>query len=269
MSALWRNSHPRHRHDSGTAPAGEHDPQLDYADKRPHKRTRARAQRRHNRNSVAAHRALRTASPVRALLWRWRWVIVALLVGVLIQSVLASISAHNPRTTPVVVASKDLSAGEVLTTANLRLAPVPTKLAPAAALTNIAAAAGETIVAPLPAGAPIFAEQLFTSAFAASPPAGTVITAIQLDDTATLAMLQPGTKLQLYSPPDDTAETSAARLIADNALVVAVRAEAKSGGILRENANKAAVFVAINKRDANLVIGIGARGPLHAVITAT
>ena len=231
-------------------------------------RTRKGLRRSHNSNSVAAHRAIRTPSPVRALLWRWRWVLVALLIGTLTQSVLAAISAKNPHTTQVVVAATALNTGDTLGSDNIKLAYVPTELVPAGAINEIAAAKGHMIVAPLPKGAPIFANQLFTSAFAAAPPPGTVINAIQLDDEATLAVLRPGDLLQLYAPPTEMDSSSEAKLLTRSALVMAVRDDVGGGGILGDSSQKGAIFVAIPRNDANLVIGLGAKDPLHAVIVA-
>ena len=224
--------------------------------------------RSHSENSVAAHRAIRSPAPIRALLWRWRWVCAALILGLLIQSTIASISAKNPKTTEVVVAKTALNTGDELAAHNLQLMPVPTALVPEGAVTTLAEAEGQIIVAPLPAGAPIFEAQLFTSAFAGAPPPGTVINAVQLDDNATLAVLRPGDKVQLYSPPGDLESNQEAQLLTANAIVMAVQEQQSDGGILGDTSHKGTVFVAIPKNEANLVIGLGAKDPLHAVIAA-
>ena len=219
-------------------------------------------------NSVTAHRAIRRPSSYRAFLWRWRWVIVALLIGVIIESGLASLRAANPATSQVLVAASDLATGTTLSASNVQLAALPKSLLPKGTLTSAVEAEGQVLVAPLPKGAPIYSQQLFTSAFASSPPPGTVIDAIQIDDEATLAVLQPGDRLALYSPPDESDGKQEAHLLTDSAVVMTVRGSEQSSGILGNSSQKAAVFVAIPKSAANLVIGLGAKGPLHAVIRA-
>ena len=217
---------------------------------------------------VANHRSLCTPSPIRALLWRWRWVLFALIAAMIIQSFLATLAAHNPRTEAVVVASTPLSTGDTLSQANTTTAMIPRELIPQGAISDLDSIEGKTIVAPLPEGAPIFSQQLFTSAFTTSPPAGMVVTSITLDDTATLSVMRPGDHLYLYSPPNEGDETDEAQLLTKKALVMAVREGEAETGILSKTEEKGVAFVAIPRSDANLVIGYGSKGSLHAVIAS-
>lgn len=236
--------------------------------------------RRHNSrepdraHNSAAHRALKTASPMRALMWRWRWVALALVCAVIVQSALTAVAANNPRTSSIVVANSNLSTGDELSAANLRIDSVPSSMAPEGVLSSLDEAIGESIVAPLPEGAPIFSQQLLSSAFSSSAPEGRVVTAITLNSDATMDILQAGDTVQLYSPApsgfmsseEDSSAGAEAQLLTDDAIVMAVKNEGSGGSLLGNTENRSVVFVAIVEKDANLVIGTGAKTSLHAVI---
>ncbi|MCI5825947.1 MAG: SAF domain-containing protein [Arcanobacterium sp.] len=222
--------------------------------------------RQASNNSVAHHRAIRSPSRMRALLWRWRWVLVALIIGSIAQSVLSAFGLRAQPMATIVVAAHDLSTGSTLQRSELTLASIPATAVPPGALTAPESALGRVLMAPLPAHAPIIAQQLLASHFATTAPPGMVITAVTLDDPTTVSVLQPGDRIQLYSPPPELNEKSEARLLTSAALVIAVKSDHSRTGILRDTSNKASIFVAIPQKDANLVIGFGAKVSLHAVL---
>lgn len=221
-----------------------------------------------HQHRAAQHRAIRRPSPVRALVWRWRWVIVALVFGLVVQSALTTLGIHQKPMNTVVVASHDLSTGTTLNRGEVQLKALPVEAIPTGTLSSLDAALGQILAAPLPAGAPIIDRQLLTSDFAASAPPGTVITAVTLDHQATAAMLRAGDRIQLYSPSNAPGDSSEAQLLTDSALVMSVKADVQDKSILRDSHNKGEIFVAIPKNDASLVIGLGAKVPFHAVIVS-
>ncbi|MCI6574050.1 MAG: SAF domain-containing protein [Arcanobacterium sp.] len=230
--------------------------------------------RRHS-HSAAQHRAIRRPSPVRALMWRWRWVLVALVVALVLQSVLFTMGLSHKPMNEVVVAAHDLSTGTTLSRSELRLKNLPAEAIPSGTVSSLDAVLGRTLVAPLPAGAPIISRQLLTSDFTAAAPQGTVITAVTLDNPATAAILRPGDRIQLYSPPADVGVASAdkaskseARQLTASAIVMSTPSNTQDKGILGDTRNKDAIFVAIPESDASLVIGLGAKASLHAVIVS-
>lgn len=219
-------------------------------------------------HAVHAHRSLHTASPIRALMWRWRWVALALAISVAAQSVISLLSEQNPATTQIVVAAADLSTGDELTQADIKIANLPKKFLPEGTIDSPESVIGKRIVAPLPSGAPVLSQQLFTSAFAANPPKGTVITGISLDDPITLSILQPGDSIQLYAPPSQTDESTEAQLLTRFATVVAVESSNAQKNILNTSHTTGNIYVAIPENDTNAIIAFSANNSLHAVINS-
>ena len=193
---------------------------------------------------------------------------LTLAIGVAAQSVISTFAAQNPATTQVVVAASDLSTGDELTQSSIKIASVPQRFLPEGTTDNAENVIGKRIVAPLPSGAPILSQQLFTSAFAAHPPKGTVITSVSLDDAVTLSILQPGDSLQLYAPPPQTDENAEAQLLTRSATVVAVEPSTPQNGILSGSRNTGSIYVAVPENDANAIIAFGANNSLHAVINS-
>ena len=210
---------------------------------------------------------LHSASPLRAFAWRWKWVLVALLFASLVQASLGALRAQHPASASVVIASRELSSGEEISADAITTAQFPRQLIPEGTLSDTAAAEGKTIVAPIPKGGLIMEGQLLTSQFTTKAPPGTIITPVTLDDATMANIIQVGDTLSLYAPAESGSEDSQAKLISESAVVMATRDSTESGGILNESKNTRVLFLAVARRDANLVIGIGAKTPLHGVIT--
>lgn len=193
---------------------------------------------------------------------------LTLAIGVATQSIISAFSAQNPATTQVVVAAADLSTGDELTQGSIKIANLPQRFLPEGTINEPESVIGKRIVAPLPSGAPVLSQQLFTSAFAANPPKGTVITGISLDDPITLSILQPGDTIQLYAPPTQTDDDTEAQLLTRSATVVAVEPSKAQNGILSGSHNTGSIYVAIPENDANAIIAFGTNNSLHAVINS-
>lgn len=215
---------------------------------------------------VSTSRTL-SATSLRALFWRWRWVLVAIAVGVLAQSVLSVFAGERETTTAVVVADSELSSGQILTEAELGMLSLPQSAVPPGAVTDIADAIGKPIVAPLPSGAPILRPHLIDQDFLSTAPEGTSIVAVTLADDGGLGLLEVGSRIDLYAPPDEFAETPEATLVVEGALIVGMAVEPGSSNLLSDVADKRIFYVAIPNKTTSLIIGIGARTPFHAVLS--
>lgn len=208
-----------------------------------------------------------SATSLRALFWRWRWVLVVIALGVTAQSILSVVAGEREATTAVVVADSELSSGQILTEGDLTIHSLPHSAVPPGAVTDISDAVGKPIVAPLPAGAPILQPHLIDQDFLSAAPQGTSIVAVTLADDGGLGLLEVGSRIDLYAPPDEFAETPEATLVVEGALIVGMAVEPGSSNLLSDVADKRIFHVAIPNKTTSLVIGIGARTPFHAVLS--
>ncbi|MFC5370785.1 SAF domain-containing protein [Arcanobacterium bovis] len=167
----------------------------------------------------------------------------------------------------VLVAKSDLATGDTLSSSNVEVVDIPQKILPEHAVSTLAEVKDEVIAAPLPRGMPVVKEQLLDSSFSKRAPANTVVTTITLADDASLAMLQPGNRIDLYAPPRENTKDLDAELLASNAVVLSTVSQQNKGGIFNDFSNKSTIMVAIPSDAARLVIGIGAKTPLRVVIS--
>ncbi|MBM7824659.1 Flp pilus assembly protein CpaB [Arcanobacterium pluranimalium] len=227
-----------------------------------------RSSRSRTARASSQERNIGRASPIRALLWRWRWVSFALLIAAISQSVVSILESTSVAMAHVAVAKSDLSTGDTLSSSNVEVVNLPEKLLPEHAVSDLTEINDEVIAAPLPRGMPIIKEQLLNSSFSTHAPPNTVVTTVTLADDATLGMLRAGNRIDLYAPARETTKDLDAELLVKNAVVLSTVNESKSaGGLFNDFSNKSTIMVAIPNDAARLVIGIGAKTPLRAVIS--
>ena len=147
----------------------------------------------------SALRAQRTALPVRAFIWRWKWVGIALLLALLLESGWTAFTDLRPGTVQIAVTKKALYTGAELTAGDLEMVAVPVNMAPASSIKNIQEVLGKSLITPLPPGIPLAAEMLLDGSLREHAPPGMVIIALALSNAAIPDMLQIGDRIDLYA----------------------------------------------------------------------
>jgi pilus assembly protein CpaB len=201
--------------------------------------------------------ALRTKQRGRDQIWReirvgvrrYHRLLRAGLVVIAVAIVVARLSPQPAPTTAIVAASRDLPAGAVLTTADLRTITLPPAVVPAGATTDLAAVVGRQLSAPLRRGEPLTDVRL-TDGVLSQPAAGLVSAPVRLADSQAAQLLQPGQRIDVLaastavgdagssgsaangsSAGAGTGSTGAATVVAAGVMVVAIPvASAPPGG---------------------------------------
>jgi pilus assembly protein CpaB len=199
----------------------------------------------------------------RGVLWRGRFVVAAFGVALTAWAALEELRPEPPRTTPVVVAARDLAAGTPITAADLRVARVPGALGLEAVTDDAAALVGQATAVPVPAGLPVVPGLLATGDVAG--PEGTVVAAVRLADPAVAALLPPGTRIDLVAATPE----SAGVVVASRALVLPVPAAAGDrgwGAVGTGGDDAPPVLVAVTPEEATDLAGAAASSVLSAVV---
>ncbi|MDM7830638.1 SAF domain-containing protein [Cellulomonas edaphi] len=155
------------------------------------------------------------AVTVRALMWRGRFVVVAVCLAAVASSVVDALRPPEPPTVGVVVAARALPAGRTLGVDDVRLVRLPVAVAPDGAAHGAAALLGAATAVPLTAGTPVVPGLLVPDDLAGPP--GTVVAAVRLADPAVASLLAAGMRVDVLSAtPDD----ERGRVVAARALVL-------------------------------------------------
>lgn len=207
---------------------------------------------------------------LRRLIWRFRWLVVALCVGCATWIVVAELRPPAPPSVPVLVAARDLPAGTVLASSDVRL--VDAASAPSGAL-PMADAVGATLTIGLPEGVPVVGTMVLGPGLADAAPPGWVVVPVSLADAVLAQLLRVGDRVDLYLAAADTGGgIDEASLVTTGALVLArPDGTGADGGWLPGPASTpsdAVVVVAIRPEDAAALAGASGFGPFRAVLTA-
>jgi Flp pilus assembly protein CpaB len=123
----------------------------------------------------------------------------------------------GPAAVPVVVAATDLTAGTVLSAADLALVELPGPAAPDGVSGRAADLTGRVLAGPLRRGEPVTDVRVVGPGLWSRVPAGHVAAPVRLADLAVATLLRPGDRVDvLVSAPD----TGAAEVVAAGALVL-------------------------------------------------
>ena len=202
---------------------------------------------------------------VRRLLWRWRYLLLAVSVLVATGVVLGELRPPEPVTTDVVVLARDVPAGSELAAGDLTLARLP-ELALVEAARTPAEVLGRRLAVGLPAGFPLTERVLVGPGLVAGLPPGTALVPVRLADPAVAAALHAGDRVDLMSATADSAAgAGGAEVVAADAVVVS-RSEATAGGLLGVD-EAPLVFVAVPHAAVTAVVGASAWAPLRVVLT--
>ncbi len=207
-----------------------------------------------------------TIRKLRALAWRIRYLLLALVAITALAAVLQTLSAMRPDTARVVVAARGLDAGIELAASDIRLAAVPENLVPDGAIVSKDDAIGSTIAAGLPEGMPLASSLLLGEDFLASAPKGHTVLPVTVASDAATGFARPGSTIALYAPPDEYSDSTDAVLVADKATVIGVAQEKSSGGLFGTSGEATlALFVAVPDARAPAVLGASSSSPLLVV----
>lgn len=150
----------------------------------------------------------------RAVLARRR-ALAAVLAGAAALAGLRAVAAPVPETTEVLVAVRDLPAGEPLVAADVAAVPWPAGTAPAGLVES---AAGHVLAAPLRAGEPVTDVRLVGPGLAEAAP-GLAAVPIRVPDAGVVALLRAGDRIDLIGTDPADGRTGQ---VAGRVLVLAV-----------------------------------------------
>jgi pilus assembly protein CpaB len=135
---------------------------------------------------------------IRIAVHRYRRLLRAALIVITVAIVVARLSPKPAPTSAIVAAARDLPAGAVLTTADLRTIAVPPAVVPAGATTNVPALVGRQLAAPLRRGEPLTDVRL-TEGVLSRPAVGLVSAPVRLADSQAAQLLQPGERIDVLA----------------------------------------------------------------------
>jgi Flp pilus assembly protein CpaB len=127
-----------------------------------------------------------------------------------------------PRGVPVVVVTKDLLPGHVLTSGDLAIADWPRDLSPAGAVVGPVGLLGKALGAGMSRGEPVTAARIRGAGLLTGAPLGLVAAHVRLADPAMAAMTTAGDRVDLIS--------SGGKVVAEDVAVLAVDADTSGGG---------------------------------------
>jgi len=200
----------------------------------------------------------------RRALWRFRFALAAVCLGVAAAVTLQALRPPTPPTVPVVVLARDVPAGTELAAGDLAVADVPAGTAPDGAFRAADDARGHVTAVDLPARLPLTPTLLTDTVLAG--PAGTVVVAVRLDDPAVADLLEPGLHLDLVAA---RLEGGPGETVARRALVrPSPDGDAPPGGLLgaAPAGDGPPVLVAVTPEEALLIAQASVSSRLVAVV---
>ena len=204
------------------------------------------------------------ALTVRILLWRARFLVAAVALGVAAACTVQAVRPPDPPTSAVVVAARPIDAGTALTSADVRTARVPTALAPDGAIAEPGAVLGASAAVPIATGAPVLPGFLADDDVRGPP--GTVVATVRFADPAVAGLLSPGVRVDVLAA---TAEGGPGSVVATRALVLPVARQPSSAGSLGLGGTGDAsvpVLLAVAPEEAPALAGAAASALLSAVV---
>lgn len=206
---------------------------------------------------------------IRPLLWRYRWLVVACCLACAAWVALGELRPPPAPTTAVLVTARDVPAGAVLTSADVRLDAMPA--APGGAVAA-EIAVGATLTVGLPEGIPVVDTMLLGPGLADAAPEGWVVVPVPLADPMLAELVRVGDRIDLYLAAADTGgRLTEAELVSTDALVLARASPGEGEGAWWGGAASDAtpvVVVAVRPSDAAALAGASGFGPFRAVLSA-
>lgn len=201
----------------------------------------------------------------RATLWRARFAVCAVFLGLAAAATVQSLGPADPPTAPVVVAAHAVAAGTALTSTDLRLVRMPVAVVPEGAATDPGDVVDASTAVPLTAGTPVL-PGLLADDDVLGPP-GTVVATVRFADPAVAGLLSPGMRVDVLSA---TPEGGPGGVVATRALVLpAVRRADSADGALSlagSGDDSVPVLLAVAPHEAAALAGAAASALLSAVV---
>jgi pilus assembly protein CpaB len=138
---------------------------------------------------------------------RYHRLLRAGLIVVAVAIIVTRLSPKAAPTTAIVAAARDLPAGAVLTTADLRTIAFPPGDVPTGATTDVAAVVGSQLSGPLRRGEPLTDVRL-TDSVLRRPATGLVSAPIRLADSQAAQLLQPGQRIDVLAASTAVGDTT-------------------------------------------------------------
>lgn len=211
--------------------------------------------------TTRSEKAARHLRGVRAGLWRQRYLLAALWVVALAWWVIGAL-APPPPGHPILVADRDIPAGEPLTAELVRTAHLPAAAIPKDAIRAPGDLPTGPARIPLSAGMPLAASLFSSTTLQDQLPAGFVAMPVLLEAGA-LAITETGQWVSLYA----AGETGSA-LVANRALILQLHHPEQSALDLTGAERYIDAVVAIDQRRATVLLDALAIAPLRAVLPA-
>jgi pilus assembly protein CpaB len=197
------------------------------------------------------------ARQVRRALARFRRPLSALLAGVAVLAVIETLAPAAPPSRDVVVAAHDISAGVVLSAADVRMVAMPPSVVPKAASSSTAAVLGRVVAGPVRAGEAFTDRRVLGRSLLAGYPRGLVAAPVRLRDAAVVGLLVVGDRIDVYAARRDT--TVADRIVAGVRIVALPRPPA-------DNQEGALVVLAVTPSEAAALAQASATAPLSLTL---
>jgi Flp pilus assembly protein CpaB len=187
-------------------------------------------------------------------------VVLAVAAGVAVDAA----TTDPPPGVPLVVAARDLPAGQRLGPADLTTVRVPAAAVPDGALAHPADGVGAALASPLRRGEPVTDARLGGSALLTGAPAGTLAVPVPLADPAAVSLAAPGDQVAVLAGADLDAlgaGPGAGEVLVARALVLRA-GEPGGSGLLDGGTSAAVVVLALDAEEATRVAGAVGRRPL-------
>ncbi|MBO3086597.1 flagellar biosynthesis protein FlgA [Cellulomonas sp. zg-ZUI188] len=199
-------------------------------------------------------------------LWRARFLVCAVLLGIAAGCTVQALRPPDPPTAAVVVAARDIAAGTDLTGADVRVARLPTAVAPRGAVTDPGDVVGSSTAVPLATGIPVLPGLLVADEVHGPP--GTVVATVRFADPAVAGLLSAGMRVDVLAA---TPEGGPGGVVASRALVLPVTRRGASSaalGIGGTTDDSVPVLLAVAPHEAATLAGAAASALLSAVVVS-
>lgn len=204
---------------------------------------------------------------LRRQLWRWRRVLLIVVVAAVGHRLVGELRPPDAPTLPVVVASRQLAAGAQLGPGDLRIATWPLAAHSAGLLADPQELLGRRLAVGVAPDLPVTRSHTVGAGLAGSAAPGSAVVIVPIVDAAVAALLRPGDRVDLVAITTDAAGiTATARVVARDVDVLA-HVPRGGGGILgAPEADSALLVVAVAPDTATDVIAASAWAPLRVML---
>lgn len=199
----------------------------------------------------------------RRRLVRHRRSLAAAAAGITVLAVLHVLAPPPAVTTPVLVASRDLTPGDVVHDGDVRVIELPRAVVPRGVLDDEGSAVGRTLTGPVMAHEIITSVRLVGDSFVAALGPGLVVAPVRMADPEAVSLLHVGDRIDVYAA---TAQGSTAPVVVENAWVATIPQASTAGG--RAGSEGALVVLAVSPDEAGRLTQQASRAPLSFTILA-